>query len=385
MNVLFTFLGRPPRDADGYRPATYRFADGHTTNPVAFLGREIAQRTQPGRLVVLGTAGSAWDHLFESDVQLGAQADDDLLELMEAVEARAVTQSQLECLAPALSRALHTEVRLVLIPYCRTQPEQAALLGHFAEHVTAGDHIDIDVTHGFRTLPMLGLMAALYLRRVRSATVGHIWYGEFDPESASGTVNDLAGLLGFADWLDALAVFDATGDYAGFAPLMGSAGQLLADASFHERTTNPTLARQKLTAWTSQTANSEPENPAAALFADTLDERLAWRTAPDRAEWEARLARTALDNGDFLRAAIFAIESLITREVVSAKRNPDVYATREAVRAQIREHYEGAEKLGWLRNALAHGSRDQKVETDLASQAALRKELRRLFKLLQLD
>jgi hypothetical protein len=63
---------------------------------------------------------------------------------------------------------------------------------------------------------MLALLAALYLRRVRGARVGRIWYGAFDPDSGDVPVHDLSGLLNIADWLEALAVYDRCGDYGVF-------------------------------------------------------------------------------------------------------------------------------------------------------------------------
>jgi CRISPR-associated DxTHG motif protein len=43
--------------------------------------------------------------------------------------------------------------------------------------VQPGEHLSIDVTHGFRHLPMLALVAARYLGRVVGVKVEELYYG----------------------------------------------------------------------------------------------------------------------------------------------------------------------------------------------------------------
>ncbi|NKC12769.1 MAG: TIGR02221 family CRISPR-associated protein [Gammaproteobacteria bacterium] len=379
MSVLFTFLGRPPRGDRSYQRVEYTFSDGRKTRPVHFLGWELQSITRPARVVVLGTQGSAWDHLLESDIRLGDDGEAERLAVIEAVERSAVSQSMLDRLAPLLSDELGRDVRLLIVPYCRTLTEQAALLRHFADHVDEGDLIDIDVTHGFRSMPMLGLLAALFLRRVRRGQMEHIWYGELGPGQGQGTVQDLVGLLSFADWLDALAVFDHTADYGVFARLTGPSGEWLESAAFFERTTNATQARQKLTTWANRPDRYPSNDPAVNLFRDTLDQRLSWRSATNRADWEAKLASSALEVGDYLRAAIFGLESTVTREVLAVGRSPEDFAAREEAGKLARSHYPGVRELAGIRNALAHGTRDRKLARTLDSPENLHGALQKLL------
>ncbi|TVQ93803.1 MAG: TIGR02221 family CRISPR-associated protein [Chromatiaceae bacterium] len=126
------------------------------------------------------------------------------------------------------------DAHLERIPYARDSAEQVELLRIMAAHVEADDRVDLDVTHGFRHLPMLAILAALHLGSVRRARIGGIWYGAFDPGSGEAPVHDLAGLLHIADWLQALHRYDKDGDYGAFAHLLGPAGALLEDAAFFE-------------------------------------------------------------------------------------------------------------------------------------------------------
>ena len=85
-----------------------------------------------------------WDHLFEKDIVLGTEAEDERLALQDATETKTVTETLLEPLTPLLAQQLSCEVRLVLIPYCRTETEQLELLRIMAAEVNPGDRVHLD-------------------------------------------------------------------------------------------------------------------------------------------------------------------------------------------------------------------------------------------------
>ena len=72
-HVLLTFLGRVSKA--GYQTTCYDFGDGRQEPPTAFFGWSLQRRLTPDRLVILGTAGSMWDHLFERDPAFEAAGD----------------------------------------------------------------------------------------------------------------------------------------------------------------------------------------------------------------------------------------------------------------------------------------------------------------------
>ncbi len=170
-SVLLTFLGRVPKDQQSYRVTRYDFGDGQTQELAAFFGWPLQQRLHAERLVIMGTTGSRWDHLFEGDLSFGNAGDEARLALVEACEEMAVTTALLAPLAPLLVQRLGCEVRLEIIPYAHDPAEQVALLRIMAAHVEAGDRVHLDVTHGFRHLPMLGILSALHLRIARQAKI----------------------------------------------------------------------------------------------------------------------------------------------------------------------------------------------------------------------
>ena len=392
--TLVTFLGRVPRDAQGYRATTYRFPDGEASAPVAFFGWELARRLRPARLVILGTAGSMWDHLFEEDIDLGGEGERQRLALMEAVERKAVDQAMLESLAPLLSAALKMDVSLRIIPYCRTPEEQSALLRILAEEVGEGDRIALDITHGFRHLPMLMLLAAMYLRLAKGAEITGIWYGAYDPDTGEAPVMELSGLLHFMDWLQALHGFDKDDDYGVFAPLLAQAGAQdrlvdhLRRAAYFENILNVGEAAGELRKALAQMETARLDAPEAELVLPVLRERLTWVSEKKQFEKQIRLARHALDRDDYLRAVLYLYEAVITRLCQMARVDIQDFEGREWARKDYEEGLRASPKerdryrlLKSLRNQVAHGTRPSQGEVQrvLLDRNRLRETLETLW------
>lgn len=373
--TLVSFLGKGRADAKtGYRTTTYRFDEGFVRT-VPFFGLALTEFLQPDRLVLVGTSGSMWDVFFDRE-----GAGDNALELMEAVEQDRVTPDLLARHAEQLQCELGLPVQCVLIPFARTTAEQVEVLTLLAAEVRSGENLCIDVTHSFRHLPMLALVAARYLSHVSRVNVSELYYGalEMTPETGETPVLRLSGLLRMLDWVEALATYDKDGDYGVFAPLLQADGMepnrtaLLEKAAFFERTSNPVRAREALS---SVFPSIEKHQGALSdLFRGELVKRINWFRAPERHQWEASLARANLDRQDYLRATMFTYESVCTHAVNFVTRgNPNDHEERKAA---YRESSSTSTKtLEFLRNALAHGLRQSdrgyKTQSDKDCELAL--------------
>lgn len=92
-----------------------------------------------------------------------------------------------------------------------------------ADGVAPGGDVAIDVTHGFRSLPMLAVISSAYLRLTRDARVTKILYGAFDmKDKASGRVPafDLTSFVTLFDWILAADRFKTTGNGYALARLI---------------------------------------------------------------------------------------------------------------------------------------------------------------------
>ncbi|QXP83810.1 TIGR02221 family CRISPR-associated protein [Methylococcus sp. Mc7] len=387
VKTLISFLGKGRLDPNtGYQTATYRFEDGsQRTSP--YFGLALTEYLRPDRLVILGTSGSMWDVFIEHQAQAGEQ-EEARLQLLDAAQENRVDDALLEKLTPLLEDRLGVPVYPAIVPYAVSQEEQVAVLRRLADTVKEGDEVFLDITHAFRTLPMLALVAAQYLERVKKAQIADIYYGAFGMESENATpVVRLGGLLRLMNWVQALAAYDKDGDYGVFASLLEQEGfdtrnaEQLRLAAFRERTGNPVQAQQSLN--TVYSAIEQLNTPIGGLFQPELLRRLAWCRKPRRADWELALADAALERSDFLRSAIFLQESFITGKVYERKEDINDYQAREAARNDHRDQA-GFKLLTRLRNAMAHGLRanDNDVRQAMTDANKLRTTLQQIRKAL---
>lgn len=366
-STLISFLGLVPKGGN-YRKTTYMLDRHEFTTP--FLGEGLAEALEVDAIRILGTTGSMWDVLADS---LGATRDEATwVELADAVKGNRVDAALLarvEVELNAHGRRRRFELRL--IPYGFEEGMQVDILQTLAEGLGhADDTLYLDITHGLRHLPMLGLLSAFYLEAIGQAQIREIYYGAFDPEKDARTpVVSLRGLLVVQEWIRALEQFEKDGDYGIFEALLeheGLPGKLLAEAAFLERIGNLSLAQQKLNSFWMVTA--APASPAGQMFFPQLKRSLEWRKSAKRSEWERQLALQALRKSDYLRGSIFAYESRISAQVERNGGNANNFqCDREQAERELEQETRDARSdfksqrnfyaLKYLRNQLAHGVR----------------------------
>ena len=76
-----------------------------------------------------------------------------------------------------------------------------------------GDQIILDVTHGFRSLPMLIFVVAAYLRQMKYVVLERVVYGAYEAkdENYNAPVFDLTLMVELMDWFHGLDSFHVTG------------------------------------------------------------------------------------------------------------------------------------------------------------------------------
>lgn len=370
MTTLISFLGKSQLDsAHGYRQARYRFADGREVE-TAYFGLALAEHLAAERVILVGTASSMWDLLVEAVVG-DAAAEELRLELIEAVRSETVTEPLLEQLAPAMEKRVGRPVQPIVIPFAERFDNQQALLVKLADRLRRGEAVALDVTHGFRHLAMLALLAARYLAHERAVTVRGLYYGalEMSREGVAPVV-ELHGLAHVQEWAEALAAYEASGDFARFAPLLARDGFPREAAARLEEgwqllnLSNLVDAARSLRA--AYQALGEPLAGASELFRERLRKALRWVSVEPLSEKQRMLALQCLERGDIMRAALFGLESFLSREVESAGGDPLDHRAREDAEARFRlelqegEHADWKRSAFWLlknvRNAVAHGT-----------------------------
>lgn len=393
MRTLISFLGKSKFDPKtGYRNAQYQFQNGEPIE-VPYFGLALLRWLKPDRIVILGTSGSMWDALLDNAVPEG-EAIEIIAGLRGAIGQEEVSQDLLNSVTPMLAQGWGLEpgqAVLQLIPYARTEAEQVRILSNIAEVVGNGDTVFLDVTHGFRHLPMLVLLASLYLEIVKGAQIGGIYYGALEMTSPGGPtpVLDLSGMLRIARWLNAVTAFDHSGDYAILAGPLADSGlepDKLRQAAFFERIQREVDAANLIKGMIPQLSELPPDSPAG-LFIDSLNARLAWSREQLMYRRQATLAQSYLERRDYTRAVIFGFEAIISELTQASGGDVGDYSARDAAKEAYEkrfphpDNYRNYLLLRHLRNTLAHGSRPvgKRERAALVSEQSLEQVLRSIL------
>ena len=173
-NITFSFIG-----LHDYAPTTYVWDDEAFETPF------IQEAT---------------NHFFEPDRALVAMTP-------------AAREKQDELLQERLS------FERLDIPDGKNEAEWWRIFETVAEAVPPQSHLTIDITHGFRSQPVIALAIAVYLQAARDVTIERIVYGRFD-EDATSPILDLTPFLDMIEWSVAARQFVRDGNADVLASMM---------------------------------------------------------------------------------------------------------------------------------------------------------------------
>jgi CRISPR-associated DxTHG motif protein len=169
-----------------------------------------------------------------------------------------------------------------------------------AAEVGDGDRVLLDITHGFRTMPLVAMLAVAYLRAVRrDVEVVMIGYGQYVPGVSPTPYLDLAPFVSLLDWTQAVQQLRLHGDAERLAALLKARQGAAYKASREQGWAVPRLksvatALERL-ALGIQTLRYEEFTGAAR----TLDDALGQLGEADR-----HAARPFMEVADALRAEV---------------------------------------------------------------------------------
>lgn len=169
-----------------------------------------------------------------------------------------------------------------------------------AREVQDGDRVVLDITHGFRTMPLVSTLAIAYLRAVRrDVEVVMVGYGQYVPNVSPTLYLDLAPFISLLDWTQAVQQLRAHGDASGLAGLLAARQREAYQASRAQGWDQPQLQRVAKAldslALGIQTLRYENFVGASKMLLETLDKM----GAADR-----KFARPFFEVADTIRAEV---------------------------------------------------------------------------------
>jgi CRISPR-associated Csx2 family protein len=344
--VIISFLGSP-REGD-YPPTVYGFPSGDRQAAHVFavaLARHLqAVGTRAARIAVFGTSGSSWGTLRylpdSPDLdQIWDEAERRSLRGVASVDASLLAQLTGRLQAALGGAAGGSQVHLQLMDEARTPESQLKLLEQMAAQVQKGDELWLDVTHGYRHLPMIGLMSALHLMVTRGVKLQGIWYGAFEMRGGGNEAPalDLQALADLGRWIAAVGAFSSSGDVRMLADCLeaGGAAKALADelrkaASLEQRGD----LSKAVAAWRTvqrELGRAPLPGPAELLRRELLD-RMAWAQGSDDGSQMMALARQRAEQGRFMEALVLGVEARVAHELGGRAAAVD---DRKAVRQRL--------------------------------------------------
>jgi CRISPR-associated Csx2 family protein len=195
--VFLSFLG-----TTNYDPCTYTFAD-HKIVDVRFVQEAtitICCRdwTKEDRILIFTTSAANqcnWLDNGHKDKKTG-----------EVIPLEGL-QTRLQKLA------LATPFKSIDIPEGKSQKEIWEIFQILYDHINEGDHVVIDITHAFRSIPMLAMVVLPYARVVKNITIQGIYYGAYEArQGGAAPIFDLTEFNVLLEWTTALDRFIKAGD-----------------------------------------------------------------------------------------------------------------------------------------------------------------------------
>ena len=110
------------------------------------------------------------------------------------------------------------------VPEAHTTDDIWKLFGMLTDCLQDGDCVLFDITNGFRSLPVLALIAISYLRVVRQVEIKGLIYGAFDAKTSDNKtpIFDLLPIVSLLEWTSATDLFIKTGNGEALSTLLQS-------------------------------------------------------------------------------------------------------------------------------------------------------------------
>lgn len=116
-----------------------------------------------------------------------------------------------------------TDYREIMIPSGAAEEEYFEMFDIIVDAIPSQSELVVDVTHGFRSQPMIALSSVLFMRIHKQTKIKGIYYGAHESRDViknRSPVFDLAPFLDIIDWAYALRRFSEKGDAGSLGELM---------------------------------------------------------------------------------------------------------------------------------------------------------------------
>ena len=192
--ILISFLGtgalKPDTDNNApssserqYRTARYHFNNGDIKEHT-FVAAALAEHSNIDKIILIGTVHSMWEEVYRYFTEKdGKQLDENkYFEILEHCDKAGHSSSLDIPYKKLIERSIGKDAQIILIKYGITDEEIQENINTvlaIEEELNEKDELVVDITHSFRSLPILLMNLLIYLQTVsrKDIRISHVYYG----------------------------------------------------------------------------------------------------------------------------------------------------------------------------------------------------------------
>ena len=316
--ILISFIGTGKANRD-YSRATYRLGDEEVET--SFVAYALRKFVKPDKLFLIGTPHSMWEEVYRA---FSDNPDEDTWSEIGDWCDKAGVDTPVDNMPHKqdIEAAIGEGSKVFPIRYGvneeQIQQNIDIILG-LRNHLADGDEIVVDITHSFRSLPLLIMQLILYLKQMGSprVTVSHVYYGMLDitRELHYTPVVDISSMISLSDWITGAFTFKLNGSATLASRLLeqegGQSAATLLDKFSNVLSLNDMGQLQQQVQELS--GIKYPSEMARLALEPTVSSFVRQFRNLSPAEFQYRLARWHFDNGNYLAAYNDLVECIITK------------------------------------------------------------------------
>lgn len=217
--VLISFLGTGRKDKNEnskrrYEPALYGI-EGKTYED-SLIAHALMEHFAIDKIFLLGTVHSMWEEVY---YKFAATIDEEYWEDLGLQCESATSETPLNSLdLSRVERSLGDGSHAILINYGLDKEqldENTKNVMQIASYLQEGDELYVDITHGFRSLPLYIMNLLIYIKNLsdKNIQIKKICYGMFEAKTSDGVtpIVDLTSIIQINDWITGAYAFKEYG------------------------------------------------------------------------------------------------------------------------------------------------------------------------------
>ncbi len=386
MNTLITFIGRGSYviNSDCYQESTYTFPDGCEVEKCTYLGTTLFEKFAPEKFVVIGTSTSHWYYLIDYFSNV-LEENEELANRI--ISEKIITTEILSELENSLNK-LYPETNFVLriVSDLEKEDDQQSIFSSLVGCISKGDTVSIDITHGFRYMPIFSIMSLQFLSLSQQVEVKDIYYTTYNNSTHSGRVLKLNYIYEMYKWSQSFNLYDKTGNLEFLNERLkatsGISSKQIDDFSKFSYYEN-LLKIKASSSYYGLVKSFTSDDPVYKSIKNEILERVSWSTKTRVYARFAYLACKYLEQKSYVLAVICAFETIRKKYIFDYENANSDSVKYEDMTREDRELLDGDFKidkgiysansdlekkafplLKQLRNMLAHGEMDETATSD---------------------